>query len=187
LGKPCEIDAMQMNFADQGSTTMRRLENDAYCYLVEISTDGTHWTECISRRGNQRDAPHEYVQLDRPVTARYVRLTNLHTPGGANFSVSGFRIFGSGLGKPPGVPANITAQRQANRRLANVIWSPEPDADFYIVRYGIRADRLYLSHQVYGQNELDLAGLNTDAGYYVAVDAVNDSGVTTGTKVVAIQ
>ena len=66
-------------------------------------------------------------------------------------------------------------------------WSPEPGADFYIVRYGIAPDRLYLNHQVYGQNDLDLAGLNTDADYYVAVDAVNESGVTTGTKVVAVR
>ena len=187
LGKRCEIDAMQMNFADQGSTTMGRPGIDPYRYTVEVSDDGKNWTPCISRKDNDRDAPHEYVQLDSPVMARYVRLTNIHTPGGASFSVSGFRIFGSGLGKAPQEAQGVSAQRLTNRRLAKVTWQPVAGADFYIVRYGIGRDRLYLNHQVHGRNDLDLSGLNTDGDYYVAVDAVNDSGIAMGTQVAPVK
>lgn len=186
LGKPCRIEAIQFNFADHDSTTLDRLRNDAYQYLLEVSDDQVTWKECVSRRDNRRDAPHEYVQLDQPVTARYARLTNIHTPGGAKFSVSGLRLFGSGLGKPPAKASGLQAQRLSNRRLAKLTWHPIDGADFYIIRYGITPDRLTHNIQVYDRQNLDLNGLNTETEYFATVDAVNDSGITPGTEVVPI-
>ena len=43
LGKPCRIDAVQINFADQGVTNLNRMVGDSYRYFVEVSEDGTHW------------------------------------------------------------------------------------------------------------------------------------------------
>jgi hypothetical protein len=107
------------------------------------------------------------------------------TPNGAKFSVSGLRIFGKGLGKEPaqvgGVVANV---RRPEKRTALVSWSPVPNADFYVVRYGIDADRLYSNVQVNGQNFYEITGLNVDSSYYFTVDAINDSGVTMGTEAV---
>jgi hypothetical protein len=185
LGKTCEIRAVQTNFADEGCTTLGRLDkNDAaYRYLLEASNDGKTWATIVSRKDNDRDAPHDYVELDKPVQARYVRLTNVHTPAGMKFSVSGLRIFGSGLGQPPAKVGGLTVQRLPEKRRAALKWNPVPGADFYIIRYGISPDRLFQNSQVYGQNKFEISGLNTDEKYYFTVDSVNDSGVTRGTEV----
>jgi len=174
---------VQINFADVKSTNYDRLRNDAYRYAMEISDDGRTWKPCLDRKDNTRDAPHEYIQLDQPVTARYAKLTNIHTPAGAVFSVSGLRLFGSGLGKPPGQVSGISAERKANRRLIKVSWKKSSRADFYIVRYGIKPDRLTFNYQVYSGKSVVIPGLNTDVDYFFTVDAVNDSGITKGTKV----
>ncbi len=179
LGKPCHIEAVQVNFADVKSTAHGHL-GDAYRYVLEVSDDCKTWTTLLDRRDNTRDAPHEYVQLDRPVTARHARLTNIHTPGGAVFSVSGLRFFGSGLGHPPEQVSGVKAARQPNRRLMDVSWDKSPGAGFYVVRYGIAPDRLTLNWQVYDGESVTIPGLNTGPDYFVTVDAVNDTGITRG-------
>lgn len=186
LGKPCRIDALQLNFADVHSTAYGRLVNDTYQYTLEVSDDATTWRPLLDRRGAGRDAPHEYVQLDQPVIARYAKLTNYHAPAGAVFSVSGLRMFGSGLGQPPPQVTGVTARRETNRRLVDVSWPASPSADFYVVRYGLSADRLTRNYQVYGATSVTIPGLETDLNYSVTVDAVNDSGVTKGSQVNAV-
>ena len=186
LGKPCRVDAVQINFGDEKSVGYD-VRKDAFRYLLEASDDGKTWKPMVDRKENNRDAVHEYVQLDQPVTARYVKLTNFHTPGDALFSVSGLRLFGSGLGKSPSQVDQVSAERLSNRRLAKVSWTKTPGADFYIVRYGIHPDRLSHNFQVYDNESVTLPGLNTGSEYFATVDAVNDSGVTKGRKVVAVR
>jgi xylan 1,4-beta-xylosidase len=187
LGKVCRIDALQINFADQDVTEFGRQTNDAYRYYCEISSDGTNWQMCLDRRDNLRDAPHDYAQLDAPVKARYLRLTNIHVPGGGKFSVSGFRVFGNGLGQAPARVGKIEATRNADQRQMQVAWEPIRNADFYIVRYGIAPDRLFNNYQVYQTNALRINSLNVGVPYYLTVDAVNDSGVTRGTEIVPVK
>jgi xylan 1,4-beta-xylosidase len=207
LGKSCRIEAIQTNFADQDAKAAGMLKDgDAYQYVIEVSDDGTAWTPCIDKSQNQIDAPHDYVQLPAPVTARYVRLTNVHCPAGAKLSVSGFRIFGNGLGTAPAMVEGVTATRDADPRKAIVSWAPIKDADFYIVRYGLAPDRLFSNYQVYAAPKmtlnalnpgvsyavtvdavkLTLNALNAGVSYVVTVDAVNDSGITQGTQGVPI-
>jgi xylan 1,4-beta-xylosidase len=188
LGKPCRIEAMQINFADQGMTNLGRMENDSYRYYVQISDDGTNWQTCFDRSDNLRDSPHDYNQLDKPETARYVRLVNVHTPGGGLFSVSGFRIFGNGLGKAPAKVKGIEVVRDASDpRQVHVSWQPVKGADFYIIRYGLARDRLWNNYQVYKTNHYDINSLNAGTSYYFSVDAVNDSGNTRGIKVFPVK
>jgi hypothetical protein len=187
FGKECRLDALQINFADQGATNLGRLRNDSYRYHVESSTDGENWTMCIDRRSNLRDAPHEYIQLDRSIKTRYLRLVNTHMPAGGLFSVSGLRAFGSGLGKRPAQVRQITATRDgADARRMTVSWPAIAGADFYIVRYGIRRDRLFNNYQVYGSSRIEINSLNAGVPYFVTVDAVNDTGVTAGKRVVNV-
>jgi xylan 1,4-beta-xylosidase len=187
LGKTCRLEALQINFADQGTTNLGKLRNDSYRYTVESSSDGEKWTLCVDRRSNLRDAPHEYVQLDRPIKTRYLRLTNVHMPAGGLFSVSGFRAFGSGLGKAPARVRQITATRDgADARRMMVSWSPAGGADFHIVRYGTSRDRLFNNYQVYGNDRIEINSLNAGVAYYVTVDAINDTGITTGKTVVNV-
>lgn len=187
LGKVSRLEALQINFADQGSTNIGRLRGAGYRYYVEASTDGQNWSKCIDRSWNLRDAPHEYVQLDHPLKTRYLRLVNVSMPAGALFSVSGFRAFGSGLGKSPGSVKQISVAREGvDRRRMTVKWTPVEGADFYIVRYGIGRDRLFNNYQVYGKDQFEISSLNAEASYYVTVDAINDSGITSGRSVVKV-
>lgn len=188
LVKTCRVEAIQINFADQGTTHLGRLRNDSYRYYVESSNDGQLWTTCLDRRDDLRDAPHDYAQLDEPAMARYLRLVNVHTPAGGLFSVSGFRVFGQGPGKPPHRVRGTTATRDgSDARVLHVSWSPVKDADFYIIRYGIARDRLFNNYQAYGTDHLDVNSLNTGLPYYLTVDAVNDSGVTKGKTIVHVK
>jgi hypothetical protein len=185
LGKRCRIDALQINFADQGMTNLDRMTGDSYRYSIQVSDDGAHWNMCADRSNNRQDSPHDYIQLDEPVKARYARLTNIHMPGGGLFSISGFRLFGSGLGKSPAKVAEVQATRDAaDARRVHVSWKPSQGADFYIIRYGIARDRLWNNYQVYSATQFDINSLNAGVDYYFTVDAVNDSGNTQGTKAV---
>lgn len=183
MGKPCRIDAVQINFADEGATQKGRLP-DGYGYTLDVSKDGKVWTTIIDRRADKHDAPNDYTQLDKPVTARYARLTNAHSPGGAKFSVSGLRLFGSGLGRAPQRVDGLQVTRDASDgRQAALSWRPASGADGYIVRYGIAPDRLFSNYQVYNANALHIHTLNTGVAYFFTVDAFNDSGVTPGVAI----
>jgi hypothetical protein len=188
LGKPCRIEALQINFTDQGMTNLGRMYDDSYRYDVQTSGDGKIWQTCLDRSDNLRDAPHDYTQLDQPVTARYVRLTNVHTPGNGFFSVSGFRLFGSGLGQAPARVKGAEAVREvSDPRQVHVSWPPVKGADFYIIRYGLARDRLFNNYQVYETNHFDINNLNLGTAYYFTVDAVNDSGIAKGTQVLFVK
>jgi xylan 1,4-beta-xylosidase len=181
LGKVSRINALQLNFADEGAQVHGKLLNDAYQYFVEASRDGLHWDRIIDRSDNHQDAPHDYIQLEHPVRERYVRLVNVHCPAQACFSVSGFRIFGNGLGSPPGAVKDVVALRNQNdARHATVSWQPGKRAEFYIVRFGLAPDRLFDNYQVYGATNVEINSLNSGVSYYFTVDAVNDSGGTLG-------
>jgi hypothetical protein len=185
LTKNCRIDAIQINFADQGARVFGRLHNDGYQYYVEASVDGKKWKTIIDRRDVARDEPHHYVQLDNPEKARYVRITNIHSPVGSVFSLYDFRIFGSGLGKLPSKVVGLTAKRNlADPRHVSLSWSAEANTDFYIVRYGIAPDRLFSNYQVYKSNSVSINSLNVGVKYYFTVDAVNDTGITRGDKTI---
>jgi xylan 1,4-beta-xylosidase len=185
LVKNCRIDAIQINFADQGAKAFGRLHNDGYQYYVEASSDGKKWKTIIDRRSVAYDEPHHYIQLDNPEKARYVRITNVHSPAGSVFSLYDLRIFGSGLGKLPSLVTGLTVKRDpADPRRVSLSWHTTPDSDFYIVRYGIAPDQLFSNYQVYKSNSVDINSLNVGVKYYFTVDAVNDTGVTQGDKTI---
>ena len=62
------------------------------------------------RSGNRNDSPHDYVELEKPAEARYVRL-NIRTPGSGTFSVRDLRIFGNGGGSKPSAPRDLAVER----------------------------------------------------------------------------
>lgn len=188
LTKNCRINAIQINFADQGAKALGRLHNDGYKYYVEASADGKKWKTIIDRRDAAIDEPHHYVQLDNPVKARYIRITNVHSPAESVFSLYDLRIFGSGLGKLPPKVNGFTARRDpADSRHASLSWRATPNTDFYIVRYGIAPNRLFSNFQVYKSNTLNINSLNAGVSYYYTVDAVNDTGITYGDKTFLIK
>ncbi|MDP4238277.1 MAG: family 43 glycosylhydrolase [Bacteroidota bacterium] len=184
----CRINAIQLNFADQSITAKNRLRNDGYSYVVETSIDAKTWKTVIDRSDSLRDEPHHYVELSSPQTARYVRITNVHSPAHSLFSLYDFRIFGLAPGAKPEKVRNISSGRINNDgRRVRVSWNKVENADFYVVRYGVAPDRLYSNYQVYKSNTVDINSLNTSQKYYFTVDAVNGSGITQTNEIVGIQ
>jgi hypothetical protein len=184
------IDAIQINFADEGSDAHGFVVG-GYRYLLETSTDGKRWSALIDHRSEAKDAPHDYEELPSPARARYVRIINEGMPGGAKFSLSGLRVFGNSNGSLPTATIALSVTRSAaaplDKRIAEVSWSPAHGADFYIVRYGIAPDRLFASYQVYGATSLEIRSLNVGVPYFFTVDAVNSVGIASSRGVVALQ
>jgi hypothetical protein len=130
--------------------------------------------------------PHDYVQLGKPVRARYVRVENGYTPGGGKFAVSDLRVFGIGDGPKPAAVAGVKAERDAgDRRKVKITWSPVEGATGYLVRYGIEKGKWYQHHRVRGGKtvELVMSSLNSEPPYYFRVDATNENGVMQGQDV----
>merc|ERR1712096_161428 len=102
LASLATLHAVQVNFADQGSTMLGRLR-DGYRYFAETSADGETWERLqdLDRQQNTRDMPHDYVELVTPRKGvRFFRITNVCMPGGSLFSVSGLRLFGHSSSTP---------------------------------------------------------------------------------------
>jgi hypothetical protein len=184
LGAPSRVHALQVNFGEQDARALGRDSSVYERYRVEASDDGRRWTTLVDRSAGRRDAPHEYVQLARPVTTRYLRIVNLHTAGGGSFAVRGLRVFGRGPGPLPAPVGTLAVRRDASDgRDAVLTWTPAADARRYVVRYGIAPDELYASYEVGPRTRLELHALNRGVTYYFTVDAVNERGVTRGARV----
>jgi xylan 1,4-beta-xylosidase len=190
LGATEIVHTVQIDFADEGSTTLG-FGQGPYLYRIEGSTDGTKWSILVDRSSAGRDAPQDYEELTPPAHVRYVRIRNFASPNGARFSLSGLRVFGEGTGTKPekvaGVAVARSAQEPDDARVAEVSWRPAAGAEFYIVRYGIAPDKLFASEQVYHATEMEMRSLISGVRYFLAVDAVNASGITPGKETVVLQ
>jgi xylan 1,4-beta-xylosidase len=186
LGKPCRIDAVQVNLAEHEATALGRGAQLHARYVLEASTDNASWVELADRSASTQDTTHDYLELPQPLQMRYVRLRNSEAAGGGPFSVRDLRVFGNAGGKAPAAaPRFDVFRRQEDGRNAVVRWDPAPDAEGYLVRYGIAPGKLYQNYEVRGQREISLHGLNAGVDYYFSVDAFNASGRTAGQKLVA--
>lgn len=189
LGAVDTVHAVQIDFADEGSTTVG-FGLGPYLYTVEGSVDRQKWTVLVDHRRDGRDAPQDYEELQSAAHVRYLRITNVSMPNGAKFSLSGIRVFGVGAGQPPrrvtGVAVARSASDSGDERIAEVTWKPAAGAQFYIVRYGVAPDRLFGSYQVYHATSREIRSLMAGVEYYFAVDAVNEAGITRGNETVAL-
>jgi hypothetical protein len=188
LGAVKTIEALQINFADEGATQSGR-STDVYRYVIEVSSDSKAWRTVVDHEKEGRDAPDDYEVLPRAVRARYVRIRNVHSPNGAKFSLLGLRVFGQGSVTVPQRVVGVEAKRDANdARRAKISWKPSARAEFYIVRGGTNAKELNLDYQVYdGATTLTVPALNAGVPYFVTVDAVNEGGIAAGVAPVRVQ
>ncbi|MBS1521375.1 MAG: family 43 glycosylhydrolase [Bacteroidetes bacterium] len=187
LERQSKIAAVQINFADVKATIRGRNDSVCYAYLLEYSNDKHNWKELADKRSNKTDVPHDYIELKTPVTARYLRLTNEHVPGG-NFSISDFRVFGKGTGKLPQAISGFKAIRDsADGRNVTLTWAKNKETVGYNVRYGVQPDKLYLNYQVLNSGSVTIRSLDDKQAYYFTVDAFNEVGITRGRKVISIK
>jgi len=187
LGRSCRIDAIQANFGEHEATQRGRDAGAWRQYRVDGSPDGTRWQPLIDRSGATRDLPHDYVELDAAAHVRWVRVVNVHTPGGGTFAVRDLRVFGAcGSSAPATAPRFEVHRDGSDARNAVVRWELVPGANGYLIRYGTAPAKLYRSREVRGQREITVHDLDVGAPYVFTVDAFNEGGVTLGTSVAAI-
>jgi hypothetical protein len=186
LQKECILNAVQIDFAENGTKLLGRNPVIYYQYLLEYSSDNKTWKPLADKRANKTDVPHDYIQLDNPVKARYVRLTNYHVPDGT-FALSGLRIFGNGQGNIPQKINNfIVARTQNDRREVKLKWDKTTGAVGYNIRYGTESDKLYHNYQVLGADSVTIRSLNRFQKYYFAIDAFNENGISKGVNTVEV-
>ena len=182
LNDKVTINAIQINFADNDSKLKPESKNLAYCYRILASNDQKDWKVIVDKSNNTMDACHDYIELDAPVNAKYIKIENVKVPDGS-FSVYDLRIFGKKKGRTPGEVSGFSVERNiTDTRRAVVRWTKDKSATGYIVNYGTDINKLYTSYMVYDSDSVRLTGLNKDVTYYFSIDAFNESGITKSTK-----
>jgi hypothetical protein len=193
LGKADTVRAVQVDFADYKSGRFADAPDIYTEFTLEASADGKHWREIARTEPPRRDRPNAYFELASPVRARFVRYVHGHV-GAANLAISDIRVFGNGGGAAPVTPAGISATRHTDQRDATIRWAKVPGAIGYNIRFGIRPDRLTLTHQLWA-DELgngpvlakELRSLNAGVPYWVAIEAFNESGVSKLSRVLPVR
>lgn len=178
LEEVSDVYALQLNFFDYEETGFwGRMPNLRQRYLVEASVDGARWRVLVDYRNSFRDAPHNYIELDQPIEARYIRYRHHYVPG-KNLAMGNIRVFGLGRGKKTATVKGFTVVREADERNVRISWKAVKGAQGYNVLWGVAPDKLYSSWMVYGDNSLDLRALTVGQKYYFAIEAFNENGIS---------
>lgn len=179
LGGVSDVYAVQINYADQDAEFMGKQQGIYHQYIVYSSIDGKKWSVLIDKSKNKKDVPHDYVQLNTPVKARYLKMVNIHIPTG-KFAISGFRVFGFGSGEKPQPVRQFIALRgsDTDRRNAWMKWQPVDNAYAYNIYIGTDPDKLYNCVMVHNANEYYYPGMDRDKAYYFAIESINENGTS---------
>ncbi len=186
LGAAKTVRAVQVNFADYKAGRFADAPDIYTEFSIEGSVDGRNWTKIAQTEGPRRDRPNAYLELKTPAKARYIRYVHGHI-GGAHLAINDLRVFGNADGAAPVAPGGVAAIRDKDQRNARVSWRNVPGAVGYNVMWGVRPDRLTLTYQVFADElgadaKLDIRALNLGVGYYAAVEAFNETGVSKRSK-----
>ena len=182
LGEISTVNAIQINYADQDAEFRGKTLGKMHQYKIYGSNDGKNWKVILDKSKNTTDVPHDYIELQKPVKTRYLKMENLKMPTG-KFALSGFRVFGRGSGKVPGkvenfVPLRADPKKYGERRSIWMKWQQNPEADGYVIYFGKDPDKLYGSIMVYGKNEYFFTGADRTDAYYFQIEAFNNNGVS---------
>lgn len=194
LGNVSTVNAVQVNYADQDVSFPKQMDSIFlgktlglfHQYKMYYSVDGKKWTVLVDKSNNKKDVPHDYVELEKPVQARYIRLENITMPTG-KFAISGLRVFGNGNGAAPKqVEGFIVLRTEKDKRSAFIKWKPADDAFAYNIYYGTQPDKLYSSIMVHANNEYWMKAMDSQKAYYYCIEAVNENGTSERTKVIKV-
>jgi len=184
LGALSTVYAVQVNYADQDAEFLGKSLGVYHQYKIMESADGKKWNLLVDKSQNKTDVPHDYIELEKPVKTRFLKLVNIHMPTG-KFAISGFRAFGLGLGEKPGIVKEfIVLRTKKDKRSAWLRWSPVDNAYAYNIYMGTDPDKLYNCIMVYNANEYWLKTMDKDKPYYFRIEAINENGVSLPSKVV---
>ena len=188
LGEVSTINAIQINYADQDVEFKGKTLGKFHQYKIYGSNDGKKWSVIVDKSKNLADVPHDYVELDTPGQARYIKIENLKMPTG-KFALSGFRVFGKGSGSKPDKVEGFVALRSSpkkygERRNIWFKWQQNSAADGYVIYWGKSPDKLYGSIMVYGKNEYYFTGADRTDAYYFQIEAFNNNGISERTDII---
>ncbi|KIC94823.1 discoidin domain-containing protein [Flavihumibacter solisilvae] len=176
LGALSTIHGVQVNYADQDAEFLGKRTDIYHQYRLLYSTDGKKWNVLVDKSANKKDVPHDYVELPKPVQARFVRLENIQMPTG-KFAISGLRVFGKGNGaKPHEVEQFLVLRTEKDKRSAWLKWKPVDDAYAYNIYYGTSPDKMYNCIMVHDANEYYFKGMDKLKTYYFTIEAINENG-----------
>ncbi|MGI8600647.1 MAG: hypothetical protein ACR2KB_15445 [Chitinophagaceae bacterium] len=106
------------NMKDVDSNRLGKYEDQYHQYMLYHLVDGKNWKILIDKSKNKKDVPHDYVELENTMQARYVKLENIQMPTG-KFAINGLRVFGHGNGaKPDPVKNFIVLRTEKDKRSA---------------------------------------------------------------------
>jgi beta-xylosidase len=184
LGNISTVNAIQINYADQDAEFLGKSAGVYHQYKLYYSADGKKWNVLVDKSNNKSDVPHEYVELETPVQARFIKLENIHMPTG-KFAISGLRVFGNGNGTKPSTVENfIVLRTEKDKRSAYIKWKPVDNAHAYNIYYGIAPDKLYSCIMVHDNNEYWFKAMDSQRAYYFSIEAINENGVSEKTKTI---
>lgn len=187
LGNESTINAVQINYADQDATVLGKSTTDYTQYKLLYSLDGKKWQILADKSKNKTDVPHDYIELEKPVKARYIKLINVHMPTG-KFAISGLRVFGNGRGEKPDTVKNFVVLRtEKDKRSAWIKWQTVDNAFAYNIYTGVAPDKLYNCIMVYDANEYYFKAMDKEKPYYFQIEAINENGVSERTKVIKVE
>lgn len=181
LGAVSTVRAIQVNYADQDvdSSFLGKINGIYHQYVIEYSVDGKRWAMAVDKSKNKTDVPHDYIELAKPIEARYIRLTNRHMAAG-KFAISGLRVFGLGHDEKPSTVKDLLVLRgDHDKRSAWLKWGHLTNATGYVIYSGIAPDKMYTSVQVFGANEYYFKSMDKDRTYYFQIEAFNENGIGT--------
>ena len=185
LGSQYDVKAVQVNYADYKSGIFP-VDPDIYTqFRMYLSPDAKSWTKIVDLTNEKRDRPNAYIELTTPLKGRYVKYEHVYVAA-ANLAISDIRVFGNGAGKAPATPGNLAARRDTDARNALISWTAVPGAVGYNILWGIAPDKLYQTYQRFADqgNALALRALSVGQGYYFAIEAFNEVGVSRASAVV---
>jgi xylan 1,4-beta-xylosidase len=186
LGNVATVNAVQINYADQDAEFIGKQTNIYHQYKLYYSVDGKKWNVLVDKSNNKTDVPHDYVELEKPVQAKYIKLENIHMPTG-KFAISGLRVFGNGGGAKPSPVKNLIVLRtEKDKRSAYIKWSPVDNAFAYNLYYGTEPGKLYSCIMIHDVNEYWFKAMDLKKTYYFSIEAINENGVSEKIKTVKV-
>ncbi len=187
LGNVSTVNAIQINYADQDAEFLGKSVGVYHQYKLYYSLDGKKWLVLVDKSNNKTDVPHDYIELEKPVQAKFIKLENIHMPTG-KFAISGLRIFGNGNGAKPAAVQNLIVLRtEKDKRSAYIKWRPVDNAFAYNIYYGTAPDKLYSCIMIHDFNEYWFKAMDKNKTYYFSIEAVNENGISERSKVLSVE
>ena len=183
LGEISTVRAIQINYADQDAEFLGKSTGVSHQYKLFSSKNGTNWDLLIDKSKNKTDVPHDYIELEKPIETRFIKIENIAMPTG-KFAISGLRVFGLGHGVLPSAVKNFIALRtEKDKRSAWLKWAPVDNAYAYNIYFGTAPDKLYNCIMVHDANEYWFKGMDARKPYYFTIESINENGVSVRSEV----